>query len=103
LSAKRVKEPFLWFQLVDFALLYGNKNQGSCHLVVATMAILSFGAMCLYNDVSRIKWKNITFESHSSSFETTFEKKTAKYRQGNKVIVSAVNKEVCPLKLMRAL
>ena len=27
-SAKRVKDPFLWFQLVDFALLYGNQNQG---------------------------------------------------------------------------
>ena len=28
LSAKRVKEPFLWFQLVDFAALYGSQNQG---------------------------------------------------------------------------
>jgi hypothetical protein len=26
LSVKRVKEPFLWFQLVDFAALYGNQN-----------------------------------------------------------------------------
>ena len=40
LSTKRVKEPFLWFQLVDFALLYDNQNQGYCHLVVSTMAIL---------------------------------------------------------------
>jgi hypothetical protein len=62
LSAKRVKEPFLWFQLVDFALLYGNQNQGYCHLVVSTMAILSFGAMCRYSDVSRLKWRNIKFE-----------------------------------------
>ena len=56
LSAKRVKEPFLWFQLVDFALIYGNQNQGYYHLVVSTMAILSFGAMCLYSDASRLKW-----------------------------------------------
>ena len=92
LSAKRVKEPFLWFQLVDFALLYGNHNQGYCHLVVSTMAILSFGAMCRYSDVSRLKWKNIKFESDSSSFEITFEiKKNAQFRQGNKVIVAATN------------
>ena len=69
LSAKRIKEHFLWFQLVDFAALYGNQNQGYCHLVVATMAILSFGALCRYSDVSRLKWKNIKLESDSSSFE----------------------------------
>ena len=48
LSPKRIKEPFLWAQLVDFALLYGMHKQGYCHLVVATMAILSFGDMCRY-------------------------------------------------------
>ena len=57
LSLKRVKEPFLWFQLVNFALLYGIRNQEYGHLVVATMAILSFGAMCRYSDVSQLKWK----------------------------------------------
>jgi hypothetical protein len=59
LSAKRVKEPFLWFQLIFFALLYGNQNQSYCHLVVSIMAILSFGAMCHYSDASRPKGKNI--------------------------------------------
>ena len=99
LSAKKVKEPFLWFQLVDFALLNGNQNQGYGYLVVSTMAILSFGAMCRYSDVSRLKWKNIKFESDSSSFEITFEiRKNAQFRQGNKVIVSATNDVVCPLK-----
>ena len=90
LLAKRVKDPFLWFQFVDFDLLYGNQNQGYCHLVVLTMAILSFGAMCRYSDVSRLKWKNIKFESDSCSFEITFElRKNAQFRQGNKVLVSA--------------
>ena len=37
ISAKHAKDPFLWFQLVDFALLYGIHNQGYCHLVVSTM------------------------------------------------------------------
>jgi hypothetical protein len=104
LSAKRVKEPFLWSQLIDFASLYGNQNQGYFHLVVSTIAILSFGAMCRYNDVSRLKWKNIEFESDSSSFEITFEiRKNAQFCQGNKVIVSATNDVVCPLRLLRAL
>ena len=52
LSPKRVKEPFMWMNLVGFALLYGVHNQGYCHLVVATMAIFSFGTMCRYSDVS---------------------------------------------------
>ena len=105
LSAKRVKEPFLWFQLVDFALLYGNQNQGYCHLVVSTMAMLSFGAMCRrFSDVSRLKWRNIQFESDSSCFEITFEiRKNQPCRQGNKVIAAATNDVVCPLKLLRAL
>jgi hypothetical protein len=104
LSAKRVKEPFLWSQLVEFASLYGNQNQGYCHLIVSTMAILSFGATCRYSDVSRLKWKNIKFESDSSSFEITFEiRKNAQFRQGNKDIVSTTNDVVCPLRLLRAL
>jgi hypothetical protein len=63
LSAKRVKDSFLWFQLVDFAILYGIHNQGYCHLVVSTMAILSFGAMRRYSDVSRLRWRNVQFDN----------------------------------------
>ena len=62
LSAKRVKGPFLWIQLVYFALLYGNQNQGYCYIIVSTMAIFSFGAMCRCSDVSRLKWGNVRFE-----------------------------------------
>jgi hypothetical protein len=55
LSALRVKESFLWFQLVDYVLLYGNQNQGYGHVVVSTMAIISFGTMCRFSDVSQLK------------------------------------------------
>ena len=72
LSSKRVKEPFMRLDLVGFAFLYGVHSQGYCHLVVSTMPILSFGAMCRYNDVSRLKWEDIRFESDLSSFEITF-------------------------------
>ncbi len=101
LSAKRVKEPFMWSDLVDFALLYGVNSQGYCYLVVTTMAILSFGAMCRYSDVSRHKWGNIKFENDLSSFEITFEiRKNSQFRQGNKVLVAAIKNVVCPLKLL---
>ena len=73
MSPKRVKEPFLWFQLIDFALLFGNQNQGYCHLVFATMTNLSFGAICHYSDVSRLKSSNIILEYDYNSFEITFE------------------------------
>ena len=101
LSPKRVKEPFLWSDLVDFALLYGVQSQGYCHLVVASMAILSFGAMCRYIDVSRLKWKNIRFELDLSSFEITFEIwKISQFRQGNKIWVATTKDLICSLKLL---
>jgi hypothetical protein len=91
----------MWTNLVDFALLYGINSQGYCHLVVATMAILSFGAMCRYNDVSRLKWGNIKFESDLSSSEITFEiRKNSQFRQGNMVLVLATKDDICPLKLL---
>ena len=91
----------MWRDLVDFALLYGFKSQGYCHLVVATMAILSFGAMCRYSDVSRLQWGNIKFEKDLSSFEITFEIKiNSQFRQGNKVLVAATKNVICPLKLL---
>ena len=98
--AKRVEETSLWFSIGKlFALLYDNQN-----LVVSTMAILSFGAMCRYSNVSRLKWRSIKFESDSSCFEITFEfRKNAQFRQGIKVIVAATNDKVCPLKILRAL
>jgi hypothetical protein len=55
LSAKKVKNYFLLFQLVDFHELNGIHNQRYCHLVASTMAILSFRAMCRYTDVNRLK------------------------------------------------
>jgi integrase len=68
------------------------------------MAIRSFGAMCRYSDISRLKWKNIKFESDSNFFEITFEiRKNAQFRQGNKLIVSATNDVVCLLHVLRAL
>jgi hypothetical protein len=101
LSPKRVKEPFMWTDLVDFALLYGVHSQGHCHLVVATMAIVSFGAMCRYIDVNRLKWENIKFESDLSSFKITFEiRKNSQFRQGNKVLVAATKDDICLLKLL---
>jgi hypothetical protein len=72
LSPKRVKEPFLWTQLGDFALLYDIHNQGYCHLVVTTMAILYFRAICRYIDVSRLNRGNVEFAPGLSFLAITF-------------------------------
>ena len=65
------------------------------------MAILSFGAICRYSDVSLLKWGNVHYESDLSSFVITFEgRNNFQFRQGNTVIVAATNDIICPLKLL---
>ena len=50
-----------------------------------------FGAMCRYNDVSRLRWRNVKFEQDGNCFHFTFEKrKNAQFRQVIEVIVDDV-------------
>ena len=68
------------------------------------MATLSFGAMCRYSGVSRLKWSNNRFEYDSSTLKIEFEiRKNAQFHQGNKVIVVSTKEEVRSLKLLRSL
>jgi hypothetical protein len=60
---------------VLFAEAYGMRQQGYCHLVVASMVVIMLGAMCRYDDVSGLEWRNIRFVENGSGFEITFEKK----------------------------
>ena len=55
LTPKGRKDPFQWAQVVTFALEYGVRIRVYCHLVVASMAVLMFGGMCKYDDVSRLR------------------------------------------------
>ena len=74
--------------------------------MVATIAVVMFGAMCHYNDVSHLRWRNIRFELDGSSFEITFEmRKNAQFCQGNKVVVAAAKPDpsICRLLLLRSL
>ncbi len=66
------------------------------------MAVIMLGAMCRYDDASGLKWQSIRFVENGSGFEITFEKrKSAQYRQGNKVLVaSCLDVVVCPLRLL---
>jgi hypothetical protein len=52
LNPKNRKEPFEWENVVLFAKAYGVRQQGYCHLVVASMAVVMFGAMCRFGDAS---------------------------------------------------
>ena len=75
LTPKGRKKPFQWTQMVSFALAYRVHNQGYCHLVVASMAVVMFGGMCMYNDVSRFRWRSVTIEPDGRSFHLSFEKR----------------------------
>ena len=75
LNPKNRKEPFDWDNVVLFAEEYGVRQQGCCHLVVALMAVIMFGAMCRYDDASGLQWRNIRFVENGSDFEITLEKR----------------------------
>ncbi len=62
LTPKGRKEPFQWAHVVAFDQAYGVQHHGYCHMVVASMAVIMFGAMCRYNGVSRLRWRNVKFE-----------------------------------------
>ncbi len=81
LNPKNRKEPFEWAQVVKLAEAYGSLHQGYCHMVVATISGVMFGAMCRYDDASGLRWRNIRFEADGSAFEITFDKrKNCQYR-----------------------
>ena len=88
---------------MSFALAYAVHNQGYCRMVVASIEVVMFGAMCKYNDANRLRWRNVEITPDGRSFILSFEKrKNAQFRQGNKVTVGAATKgPVCPLKLLR--
>ncbi len=52
-----------------FAEAYGVRHKGYCHLVVATIAVVMFGGMCRYDDVSRLLWRTVRFLENRSGFE----------------------------------
>ncbi len=101
LNPKNGKEPFEWENVVLFAEAYEVRHQGYCHLVVASMAVITFGAMYRYDDASGLRWRNIRFVEEGSGFEITFEKrKNTQYRQGNTVLVALCpDAVVCPMRL----
>ena len=76
--------------MVAFALMHGVNNIGCCHPVVAAMAVVMFEAMCRYDDVNHLRWRNIKFDAGYQCFHIKFEKRmNDQYRQGNRVSVAA--------------
>ncbi len=57
-----------------FALVHGVNNRRYCNLVVAAMAVVMFGAMCRYDGVSHLRWRNVKFDSGYRCFHIEFEK-----------------------------
>ena len=67
------------------------------------MKVVMFGAMWRYNVASRLRLRNVEFTRDGNIFILSLEKrKSAKFRQGNKVTVAAATHgPVCPLNLLR--
>jgi hypothetical protein len=105
LISKNIKKPFEWDDVDNFAVAYGIREQGYCHLVVVAMAVLMFGDMCRYDDASALQLRNVHFLEDRSAYEFTFDKrKNAQYRQGNKVMVTSTPlAAICPVQLVLAL
>ena len=59
---------------MSFALMHGVNSRGYCHLVVAAMAVVMFGAMCRYDDVNHLRWRNIKFDAGYHCFHIVFDK-----------------------------
>ena len=90
---------------MDFAVAYGDRHQGYCHLVVATIMVVIFGGMCRYDDASGLWLSSIRFESDGIGFEIAFDKrKNAQFCQVNNVLIaSSPLAAVCPMRLLREL
>ncbi len=88
---------------MSFALEHGVNNTGYCHLMVAAMAVVMFGAMCRYDDANHLRWRNIMFNTGYRCFHIESKKrKNDQYRQGNRVSVAAApDGLVCSLMPMR--
>ena len=97
----------MWADVVMFATAYGVLQQGYCHLVVSTMAVLMFGGMCRYSDVSLLRWRNLEFDKEGAFVCIVFDhggRKNSQFRQGATVTVSAFPQgAVCPVRLLREL
>ncbi len=74
LGTRNRKEPFNWDHVVAFALVHGVNSRGYCHMVVAAMVVVMFGAMCRYDDVSNLRSRNVKFDSGYRCFHIEFEK-----------------------------
>ncbi len=70
------------------------------------MAVLIFGGMCRYSDVSRLRWRNLQFDDEGN-LDVTFDhgcRKNSQFKQGATVTVSAIPQgEVWPVRLLREL
>jgi hypothetical protein len=69
LNIKNRKEPFVWDDVVSFVMAYGIRQQGYCHLVVVTMAVLMFGGMSRHDDAPGIQWRIVAFLENRSAYE----------------------------------
>jgi hypothetical protein len=100
----RRKRPLLWKDASASASVCAPrvKNPPYCHLVVAVLCILTFGAMCQFDDALNLERSNVKFMQNGSLVVYFRERKSCEYRQGTSVaIASNAHGKTCPVMLLR--
>ena len=54
-APKQRKAPFLWTDVMRFAVAYLSGRPAYCHRVVVTFCIISFGGMCRFGELAAVK------------------------------------------------
>ena len=104
-APKRRKGPFLWADVLRFALAYLSGSPAYCYLVVVTYCVLSFGGMCRFGELVATRPVDLSFSSNDSSVTIEFPKrKNDQYRHGSRVtIVASGHDLICRVRLVRRL
>jgi hypothetical protein len=80
-APKQRKAPFLWADVIRFAVAYLSGHHAYCHLVVVTFYIISFGGMCRFGELARVKSGDLSFGPNDNSATVHFSKrKNGQYR-----------------------
>ena len=95
------KEPLPFEKVVEVCKLLAERPSGRLrNLSLAAAISLGFCGFFRYNDLVHIKVKGITLSSDRASMEISLEsRKNDQYREGSKILVTALESYACPVKL----
>jgi hypothetical protein len=87
----RQKKPFRWKDVSSFASVYAplGSSPPYGHLVIVVMCVITFGAICRFDDAANLVRSNIQFVYNGSEVVSVIERKSDQYRQGTSVAIAS--------------